>query len=39
MAATKIGVPTAILPKLRTNSDGKVIGILLPGQPGYEAAI
>lgn len=38
MAATKIGVPTAILPKLRTNSDGKVIGILLPGQPGYEAA-
>ncbi len=38
MAATKIGVPTAILPKLRTNSEGKVIGILLPGQPGYEAA-
>lgn len=37
-AATKIGVPTAMLPKLRTNSDGKVIGILLPGQPGYEAA-
>ncbi len=38
MAATKIGVPTAMLPKLRLNSDGKVIGILLPGQPGYEAA-
>ncbi len=37
-AATKIGMPTAILPKLRTNSDGKVIGILLPGQSGYEEA-
>lgn len=38
LAATKIGMPTAILPKLRTNSDGKVIGILLPGQSGYEEA-
>ncbi len=38
MAATQIGVPTTMLPKLLTNSDGKVIGILLPGQPGYEAA-
>ena len=39
LAATKMGVPPAILPKLRTNSNGKVIGVLLPGQPGYEAAI
>lgn len=38
VAATNIGVPTAILPKLRTDSGGKVIGVLLPGQPGYEAA-
>ena len=39
LAATKMGMPPAILPKLRTNSNGKVIGVLLPGQPGYEAAI
>lgn len=36
VAASKIGVPTTILPRLRTDSDGKVIGIVLPGQPGYE---
>ena len=35
VAASKIGVPTTILPRLRTDSDGKVIGIVLPGQPGY----
>lgn len=35
-AASKIGVPTTILPRLQTDEDGKVIGILLPGQPGYE---
>ena len=36
VAASKISVPTTILPRLRTNSDGKVIGIVLPGQPGYD---
>ncbi|MEO8363345.1 MAG: NUDIX hydrolase [Ilumatobacteraceae bacterium] len=36
VAASKIGVPTTILPRLRTDSDGKVIGIVLPGQPGYD---
>jgi hypothetical protein len=25
----------AILPRLRTNSDGKVIGVLMPGDPEY----
>lgn len=35
-AASRMGVPTAILPRLRTDADGKVIGILLPGQPGYD---
>ncbi|MHB1090454.1 MAG: NUDIX hydrolase [Ilumatobacteraceae bacterium] len=38
-AASKIGVPITILPRLRTDADGKVIGILLPGQPGYENLI
>jgi hypothetical protein len=35
-AASRIGIPTTILPRLRTDADGKVIGIVLPGQPGYE---
>ncbi|MEO5974453.1 MAG: NUDIX hydrolase [Ilumatobacteraceae bacterium] len=35
-AASQIGVPTTILPRLRTDGDGKVIGIILPDQPGYE---
>ena len=34
-AAKKVSRPVAILPKLRTNSDGKVIGVLMPGDPGY----
>jgi 8-oxo-dGTP pyrophosphatase MutT (NUDIX family) len=34
-AAKKVLNPTAILPRLRTNSDGKVIGVLMPGDPGY----
>lgn len=35
-AASRIGVPTTILPRLRTDANGKVIGIILPGQPGYD---
>lgn len=35
-AAAKVGVPTTILPKLRVDSDGRVVGILMPGQPGYD---
>ena len=34
-AAKKVSNPVAILPRLRTNSDGKVIGVLMPGDPGY----
>ncbi len=34
-AAKKVSNPTAILPRLRTNSDGKVIGVLMPSDPGY----
>jgi len=36
-AAAKIGVPQAILPKLKTDSDGRVVGIAMPGDPGYDA--
>ncbi|MFM8626473.1 MAG: NUDIX hydrolase [Actinomycetota bacterium] len=36
VAAAKVGVPTTILPKLRVDSDGRVTGILMPGQPGYD---
>lgn len=35
-SASRIGVPATILPRLRFDSEGKVIGIMLPGQPGYE---
>lgn len=34
-AARKVLNPVAILPRLRTNTDGKVIGILMPGDPEY----
>ena len=34
-AAKKVSNPTAILPRLRTNSDGKVIGVLMPSDPDY----
>ena len=34
-AAKKIGTPTAILPKLKTDADGKVIGIAMPGDADY----
>jgi hypothetical protein len=34
-AAKKVANPVAILPRLRTNSDGKVIGIIMPNDPDY----
>ncbi len=34
-AAKKVSNPVAILPRLRTNSDGKVIGVLMPSDPDY----
>lgn len=35
-AASKIGIPAAILPRLRKDADGKLIGVVLPDQPGYD---
>jgi hypothetical protein len=34
-AAKKVSNPVAILPRLRTNSDGKVIGVIMPNDPDY----
>jgi 8-oxo-dGTP pyrophosphatase MutT (NUDIX family) len=36
-ASAAIGMPTAIVPKLRVNADGQVTALLLPGDEGYEA--
>ena len=36
LAATKVGVPPAILPRVRVNSEGKVVGVVLPGEDGYD---
>ena len=34
-AAKKIGMPTAILPQLKTNANGEKIGVSLPGDADY----
>jgi len=34
-AAATIGTPPAILPRLRTDADGRVIGVILPGDADY----
>ena len=34
-AAQRIGVPTPILPKLRFDTDGRVVGIVFPDDPAY----
>ena len=34
-AASKVSNPTAILPRLRVNRDGKVVGVVLPGDRDY----
>lgn len=36
-AAARVGVPQTILPKLKIDSDGRVVGIAMPGDPGYDA--
>jgi hypothetical protein len=36
-AAKKIGIPQTILPKLKTDADGRVIGIAMPGEADYDA--
>jgi len=35
-AARQIGVPTPILPKLRYDAEGRVVGIVFPGEPQYD---
>jgi 8-oxo-dGTP pyrophosphatase MutT (NUDIX family) len=34
-AAAQVGMPQTILPKLKIDSDGRVIGIAMPGDPEY----
>lgn len=34
-AAAKVGMPQTILPKLKIDSDGRVVGIAMPGDPDY----
>jgi 8-oxo-dGTP pyrophosphatase MutT (NUDIX family) len=35
-AAASVGVPPAILPKIRFDADGRITGIAIPGDPDYE---
>ena len=34
-AAQRVGTPVTVLPKLRTDAEGRVVGIVLPGDPDY----
>ena len=36
-SAARVGIPPAVLPKLRLDEDGNVMGILRPDEPGYDA--
>lgn len=36
-AAARIGIPQTILPKLKIDSDGRVVGIAMPSDPEYDA--
>ena len=36
-AAAQVGMPQTILPKLKIDSDGRVVGIAMPGDPEYAA--
>lgn len=35
-AARRVGTPVAVLPRLRTDRDGRVIGVALPGDADYD---
>ena len=35
-AATKVGIPPAIIPRLRVDADGKVTAVVMPDDPGYD---
>jgi 8-oxo-dGTP pyrophosphatase MutT (NUDIX family) len=36
-AAEAIGVPAPVLPRMRFDDAGRIVGVVLPGQDGYEA--
>jgi hypothetical protein len=36
VAATKVGIPPAILPRIRVDGEGKILGVVLPGELGYD---
>jgi 8-oxo-dGTP pyrophosphatase MutT (NUDIX family) len=38
-AAARVGTPRPILPKLRVDSEGRVTGIAMPGDPDYESLL
>ena len=35
-AAMKVGIPPAIIPRLRVNDEGKVTAVVMPDEPGYD---
>jgi 8-oxo-dGTP pyrophosphatase MutT (NUDIX family) len=35
-AAAAVGVPTPVLPRVRIDEAGKIVGITRPGEPGYD---
>lgn len=35
-AAAKVGTPPAILPKIRVDADGRVVGVAMPGDDDYD---
>ena len=37
VAAAQVGMPQTILPKLKIDADGRVVGIAMPGDPEYDA--
>jgi hypothetical protein len=36
LAAKKIGTPTAIIPQLKVDAEGRVVGIAMPGDSDYK---
>jgi hypothetical protein len=32
----KVGIPPAIIPRLRVNDEGKVTAVVMPDEPGYD---
>jgi len=36
VAAKKIGTPTAIIPQLKVDAEGRVVGISMPGDVDYK---